>query len=386
MFDNLFSNMGTNNLLPYQAGSDTLSSRVIKEYEDADLIKKVETHQKNNEEFMTDLFKELNDQIEHLNKLKSEKNLSSAEKTIAILVRYNFQIEAILSEGKARNIKIYTTEGGDLYRLQPTIDLYKLVQALSTPTDINALLNLINSNYVALKLDYAGIGGLTQDEKLHELLNVLDKFFELRMGKKWSDLVKELYSRPILIVLRDIYENTRPWRRYSNEMDKQFYRQNYECLLEEIVQRYSRDYLTLNMINNLLAINITTYQDRPARDLTDDQTDEIKVICMTVHKSKGLEFGTVILPYTAEQIDRLKENRNIVNYDNGHLAFSVSLGGMQICNSYFNPSWESMEVAKDEARILYVAMTRAIRNFVWFSDLDTLGRLTWKSLLEVDNA
>ena len=385
-FDDLFSNMGTNKLLPYSTGSDTLSSRIIKEYDDDDLIKQVETHEKNNEEFMDALFKELNDQITHLNQIMSEKNLNNAEKTIAILVRYNHQIENIISAGKARNIKIYTTEGGDLYRLQPSIDLYKLIQALSSPTDVNTLLNLTNSNYVSMKLDYAGLGGLSQEEKLRELLNILDEYFLRRMGRKWSDLVKELYSRPILIVLRDIYESSQPWKRYSKDEEQLFYRQNYECLLEEVVQRYSRDYLTLNMINNLLTINITTYQDRPSRDLTDEQTDEIKIVCMTVHKSKGLEFGTVILPYTSEQIDHLKDNRNIVNYDKGHLAFSVALGDLQICNSYFNPSLESVEVARDEARILYVAMTRAIRNFVWFSDLDTIGSLTWKTLLEVNKA
>ena len=386
MFDEIFNNMGSTKLLPYNTGSDTLSSRIRKEYDDAELIRKVETHQKNNEEFMDALFKELDNQVEQLNKLKSQTSLSNAEKTIAVLVRYNFQIENIITEGKARNIKIYTTEGGDLYRLQPSMDLYKLVQALSSPTDISALLNLINSNYVSMRLEYAGLGGLSQEEKLNEVLNVLDEYFMRCMERNWGDLVKELYSRPILIVLRDIYENTQPWRRYASEDGKLFYRQNYECLLEEIVQRYSRDYLTLNMINNLLAINITTYQDRPSRDLEAEQTDEIKIVCMTVHKSKGLEFGTVVLPYTSEQIDRLKENRSIVNYDNDHLAFSVALGDIQICNSYFNPQWESMEVAKDEARILYVAMTRAIRNFVWFSDMDTVGSLTWKSLLEVNKA
>lgn len=98
MFDDLFGNMGANNLLPYSAGSDTLSSRIIKEYDDSELVKKVEIHQKNNEEFMTALFNEINDQVAHLNKLKTEKSLSSSEKTIAILVRYNYQIENIITE------------------------------------------------------------------------------------------------------------------------------------------------------------------------------------------------------------------------------------------------------------------------------------------------
>ena len=58
------------------------------------------------------------------------RKLSADEKTIAILVRENWQAELIRKEGKAQNFTVITNTGGDLYSSAPALDLMALVNAL----------------------------------------------------------------------------------------------------------------------------------------------------------------------------------------------------------------------------------------------------------------
>ena len=54
-----------------------------------------------------------------------------------------------------------------------------------------------------------------------------------------------------------------------------------------------------------------------------------------------------------------------------------------IVNIYeFDEKLEISEKMKEESRILYVAMTRTIRNLVWFNDLDSCPEYSWADFLE----
>ena len=90
IFDVIFTKMGAQGLLPYE-NEDHLKSRVIKEYTDELLVRKVETHGKDKEKFIEDLFNEIRFQKKEIEKLSKQKKLSKEEMTIAILVRYNYQ-------------------------------------------------------------------------------------------------------------------------------------------------------------------------------------------------------------------------------------------------------------------------------------------------------
>lgn len=383
-FDWVFTGMGEAGYLPYNRNKDSLVSHIQKEYSSEELFKCVPVDSSDKKQFYDDVFSELSRQIDMLAKLSKQKKLSAEEKTIAILVRKNREAAQIVSQGKARGFHVITSEGGDLYRQQSTQDLFKLVQALSLPTDVNSLLSLLKSNYVNIKLDYIALAGLNEEEKLTAIKGILDEYFQIIMKKDWNGIIASFQSEPVLIVLREIYEAAQPWKKYSrDDTSRIHYMQNYECMLENIIQQHAGEYLTLNMVFKTLEINITTYQDKESRDISHDN-DEIRVVCMTVHKSKGLEYGTVMLPYTAEQINKFKSGSITTSLDHGKLGYSVALGKVQIQNGYFNENIETRETAYEESRILYVAMTRAIRNFVWFKDAKNQKPVCWGGLLEVE--
>ena len=143
-------------MLPYDEKIDRLESQILNHCTESDLVRKIDTHMKDKDSFYKDLFDELEYQESRLQELNSNTALSNEEKTIAILVRYNWQIRDVVKEAEKRNISVKVTEGGDLYRLISSRDLYKLVMGITHPCDKTYIANLIESNYVSLPVNIFG--------------------------------------------------------------------------------------------------------------------------------------------------------------------------------------------------------------------------------------
>lgn len=385
IMDEIFQGMGASDWLPYTFDADHLVSNLSVGAKEEELFECVSFHGKNDEqlEVLLGLLKREKGKIIELEKTRK---LSKEEKTIAILVRENWQIETIIKGCKEldEEIEIETKVGGDLYQLDSTIDFCKLLMALTNPDDPVYLVNFIESNYVDMPLWYQGLQNEEKNVQTEKLVEALDKYFMARMNKSWNGLVAYAQANPVLVVLKTIFETLQPWNKYSDDIDKQrFYKSNYELLIEKIIKSYSVDYLTLTVIANSIQINILTKQQELARTVAEDQTG-IKFLCTTVHKAKGLEYGTVILPFTAQAIDNLKKANTDVNYSNSKLAYSIKVDeNKKDWNSNYDSQEEIGQRICEEARILYVALTRAIRNCIWMKDADKKSNMSWSRFLEV---
>ena len=311
------------------------------------------------------------------------KTLSPEERTVAILVRSNWQVEGIIKEANKRKVNVEIKSGGDLFQLESTQDLYKLLLAIENSTNPVYLVNFIESNYTDLKLDYQKYHGMSEIEKLQSLQKVLDEFFLLRMKKRWKEILDEVYTQPVLYALKHIYDALEPWKIYSHNTSAQaFYMSNYDYLLEKIVKFSRIDTLTINQIAKYLEINILTRQQELARTLNVDE-DGIHIMCTTVHKSKGLEYGTVVLPYTAEDISDIRKVKLDANYSKSKFSYTVLFENkVRERNSNYNEDMEKEEQIAEETRILYVALTRAIRNCVWIMNIDKNVPISWGTMLE----
>ena len=385
MMDGIFQGMGTNNWMPYSYDYDHLVSELECGADDNDLFRCVPYHGKNDDQMKTllELLKQEHDRIIEIEKTRK---LSAEEKTIAILVRENWQIDNIIKGCKEldEKIEIETKVGGDLYQLDSTLDFGKLLLALSNPDNPVYLINFMESNYVAGSFKYQGLQNCSKEEQIEKTTILLDEYLKVRMGKTWKELLSYVQANPILVVLKTIYDSLQPWVNYSEDEHKQrFYRTNYDLMIEKIIKSYSVDYLTLTVITNAIQINILTRQQEMARG-TNEDTSGIKYLCTTIHKAKGLEYGTVILPYTGQAIDNLKKANADVNYTNSKLSYSIKVSeNKKDNNSNYDPQEEIGQRICEEARILYVAMTRAIRNCIWMKDLDKHTSMSWSHFLEV---
>lgn len=385
VMDEIFQGMGASAWLPYVYDADHLVSNLNGGANENELFECVPYHGKNDEqlEVLLGLLKREKNKIIELEKTRK---LSKEEKTIAILVRENWQIEEIIKGCKEldEEVEIETKVGGDLYQLDSTIDFCKLLMALTNPDDPVCLVNFIESNYIDMPLWYQGLQNEEKQSQTSKLVEALDKYFMARMNRTWNGLVAYVQANPVLVVLKTIFETLQPWNKYSEDLDKQrFYKSNYELLIEKIIKSYSVDYLTLTVIANSIQINILTGQQELARATTEDETG-IKFLCTTVHKAKGLEYGTVILPFTGQAIDNLKKANTDVNYSSSKLAYSIKVDeNKKDCNSNYDSQEEIGQRICEEARILYVALTRAIRNCIWMKDTDKKSNMSWSKFLEV---
>lgn len=354
-FDGIFSKMGSRGYLPFLQGRDSLSSSIDTFLPAHDLITKLEYE--GDEQRMDALFAEIERQKDIIKYLSTHHKLTSKDMMIAILVRDNWQIHDILEEAKVRGEFIETQVGGDLYQLTPALDLYKLVLALLNPRDPVCLFNLIDSNYIGIDLDIQGLHGLDREVQVSKLIEVLNQYFIGKLNRNWEQIISDTKIQPILMLLRNIYEGCQPWFCYSdNENEQKFYNANYELVLEKIIKTYSVDYLTLNVIEHSMHINIITKQEELARNV-ENETDDIRVICTTVHKAKGLEYGCVIMPYMGMDIASMKKADLDVYVENDKLAYGIRIGDEpnKKYNSNYDISQEQTERVNEESRVLYLA-------------------------------
>ena len=384
-FDKAFFYMNRINLLKYEQTTDALRGVKVNNIRDDLLVQPVPYHNSdriNSTEYYDMLFNAIAVQKQRIASEMETKELSKNERTIAILTRGNRQIAEILKEAKKRDVIIESDNNSDLYRLAPSIDLCRLTSALCNPYNPTYLFDLIHSRNVNVIFDVRSILGKTDEEKTAVFIDCLDKFFVSAMGKTWKELIRDIQNEPVLKTLRLIYEATKPWKAYSpsDEYMQEYYRANYELVFEELSRMNKKNYLTLDSINESLHINIMTGTEAKSREI-DTDTKDIRVICLTVHKSKGLEYGAVIMPATDAKIDEQHKNGLEVSYIDGKIGYCLSANGNQYSNSFYESKTEIKEMMMEETRILYVAMTRAIDSFIWFINLDAKGN-NWGEMLK----
>lgn len=340
-----------------------------------------------------------------------EKNgsiLSKKEKEIAILVRENWQAELIKKEGKSKNVEVITNTGGDLYMSAPALDMLTLANALLHYDEADYLYALISSNFIGGGVSKAQMysmrvektekkwrkAKLNEADQTEELIKRINKELaesELEDGKwsRWSNIIRALRTTPVLQVLRKIYCVLKPWVKYGleNHARQYYYRANVDLLFEELIQSSNKDSLSINSLVDILSANIVSQKNVDSRVLETDNTTDVVIRCVTVHKAKGLEYGSVILPYCSNQINRMKRtdiNVSVIHKDITKVGYQIKYDEDHLTatfqNDYFDENLEKSERMREEARILYVAMTRAIRSFSWIS-VDGKNNDCWQNLI-----
>lgn len=419
IFDISFSDWGkrtANNdpLLEYKSNgeSDKDTDRLVgmKKYNSGvakkEFYKKITISEEN--ERMSALFEEVNRQKARIEERISSATrkgeiLDEAQRDIAILVRENWQADIIRKEGRKRNIQVVTNTGGDLYMSEPAIDLLKLANALVHYDEADYLYSFVASNFISGEPSKAMMYQIRVNEKSSwkrkktedtsqskELLKLINTQLSSRVAinpPSWNQIVLSIRTRPILQVLRTVYAILKPWENYGNGDYRQevYYKENVDLLFEEIISSSNSESLSLHALVDILNINIITQKNVDSR-VPEHKSNDVVVRCVTVHKSKGLEYGSVILPYCSFAMDHMK--RVDLNVSTHHRNNGVEIGyqikvperNEKIQNSYFDENVERDERKREETRILYVAMTRAIETFSWIVLRDKKS-VSWQDLI-----
>ncbi|MPM52734.1 RecBCD enzyme subunit RecB [bioreactor metagenome] len=285
---------------------------------------------------------------------------------------------------------------------QPALDMMTLVNALLHFDEADYLYNLVTSNFFSLDIPKSNLyeirtkirsegwrAKVDENEQTNYLIHFMNLMLANTVGKenKWEYIIKSLRTKPILQAIREIYSTLEPWRNYCDDPWKQHYYQlNVDLLFEQLINSCNIDKLTINTLQEHLYNSIVSQVSVDSRTPPPDNT-EIPIQCITVHKAKGLEYGHVILPFCSSPIDSIKKSKLHICTEKVdhkvHIGYSLCIGesGAPVQNDYYDEVVEKAEQCREETRILYVAMTRAIRSFSWI-ELQGKNNLSWQSLIE----
>lgn len=292
--------------------------------------------------------------------------------------------------------------GGGFFLSQPVRNFHSLVLALLFPN---------NGKYIANLLD--GPYGQVESFLLPQLLEI-GRYRTETVGilKEATTFPFEKYQRllsyqPVLAVLRTIINDRKPYnwifsrkldelrttysKEYSEEQlikeakdETRKYQLTIGKLFEMLHQRFSEDFVSLNQIVDWLKIQIATNRDE--EDVTFEPTsgglDHVHIL--TGHRAKGMEYHTVIIPFT-ERPFTSSFSKIIFDDQKQRAGWSINKPGYEMRhNDYFTKltSHDDKESIKEETRLLYVAMTRAKNELVLIRNLkNDAFHWTWSKLL-----
>lgn len=319
----------------------------------------------------------------------------NCEDRIAILVRTNYQAMQIKQICADVGIEVSVAGGGALYKIDPTVDLLKLLKALKHNGSALELFNLYTTSYVKESIDKMKIDALDDKEKIDYFYNNLPKSL-----LNWKEYLERLRLEPVLKVVRDIIEEAKPWAIFAGKMSvdeeekrryRDFYINNLDQLFEKIALSSNLSYLTINSIINFLELMVLTRQEEEERSTVGTEQQAKKILCATVHKVKGLQYEHVILPYCSYDVSGKKVRGDVdLIYSENKVGYAVrsNTEDDEIFQNNHYCDFKSDEEKlrrEEEIRVLYVAMTRAIKSFSYYcvGNVRTKGTSkNWKQFLE----
>lgn len=322
--------------------------------------------------------------LNELNKVVDDTNEQVEEGmsvTIAILCRKNHQVDTIASilEKSSFKGKFVSTKKGNLFQSEAANDLSCFISLLLYPNDQQ------------IKSEVAATPFLSKYKNLSERFlswqNSSD-FFTEEENLHLIELINELRYLPFLSLMRrelaDPKFKMNLIRRGSDSdletsNDLKDYATKYyselNLILEKIGNTFGTGTASIVEIGNWLSLQIKTNHEADS-DSIDDRG--LKILVTTIHKSKGLEYDHVLLPYL-DDIFFVRDEDLIISSD---FTFFVTNYLEDAKKSYRKiRNDECSRLRGEETRLLYVAMTRAKHSLGLFIS-NTCGLNTMAGILK----
>jgi len=301
------------------------------------------------------------------------------EGSVCVLTRTNAQVREVVHHLQEMKVPSIAETKGDFYRHSAVRDFYALVRALIYTERLQEWILLEGSVYGPNQISYKEVvkAYTPNDDFLMNLLEQSEWF------KTFQEYAMNAQTSQPMQVIHQIIEEMKPHLKYA----RQYYRNllsddlGQEQLLQVAKHQANEYEANLNKLIYLLqkqftnqAMTLIAMEEflhyKMATDTVEDQisfnTDEslCAVRVMTVHKSKGLEFDTVILPFTDSKFENYNANQFILKKEGDQYDFGYDIKldhQVEVRNDHYQSlrGEESSELIGEETRLLYVACTRA---------------------------
>ncbi|HAT1795538.1 TPA: AAA family ATPase [Legionella pneumophila] len=305
-------------------------------------------------------FKNREHEAKHLIQIINNELNSNPEQTIAVLVRTRTQLPAIISLLRQNNIPYQGTDIDLLANLVHLRDVWSLAHALLFPGNRLSWLSVLHSPYVGLGLsDIHRIAQYNSRKSIYHNLLHLDKIQDIsEEGRFRANFFIQVMSQALLCRshsrLSDWIANTLKNLHVEKILDKT--QLNDLEQLWVLLDQYEKEGRIPDMNEFLNEFN----------KLYAQQTAPSRLQIMTIHKSKGLEFDTVILPGLGAQTSRgdspMLRWLNLPTQHHGNLLLVSPIKSAQQDNCPLYDYLDQLDEEKsgyEAQRLLYVAVTRA---------------------------
>ncbi len=277
-------------------------------------------------------------------------------KDMAVLVRTNLEAKDIQAALSNAMIPCYLSKTGSVFDAPQAMELHDLLWAVFRPDHPGFVKAALNASVFGFNPD--DLAGLSQTE----IWQWQDRF------RHWKHLWE---SRGFIAMIQDLLHCPEGLLDPASEMDDRGLT-NFYHLVELISQTALNRHLSLFYL-------LKWYQAQLFVDTREETEDELRlesdrnaVAIVTIHKSKGLEYPVVYLPYLWSG-SRPKTGEPVLFHDpDNHFRLCQDLRGQ----GYQGPDTQGMDRSADQhrtedfaeqRRLLYVAVTRAsaLCRIVW---------------------
>ncbi|WP_163971081.1 UvrD-helicase domain-containing protein [Oceanobacillus halotolerans] len=289
----------------------------------------------------------------------------------AILVRSNREVNQLAAICDENKIYYTADKDGDFFRSLPVREFYMLIRRFTHPTVWKNRYALHLSSYGERSIEVNQILEHFSDDKqyIQPMLEKVDMIYHHYQG--------ELTKRPVFEVLADVIEEVQPAQNYAQrferdrkhlykeairgpqlEVMKKEYQLNLDHLFYMLKNELKDTVPTLPKLEKVLRLKMNTDRSESKLFVEDNEMDRLTI--MTVHKAKGLEFDYVFLPYTKNTFDKFAKTDVIMDEDKVGYKTFIEKGKIFSNDAYQQfRSEEKVENIGEEARLFYVALTRA---------------------------
>lgn len=329
--------------------------------------------------------------------VRSGKKKVSEKTKVAVLVRGNKKAAEIAELCRAEGMTVVLNSDKPFFLSQAVRDFYAMISSYIFVDQPIHIYNYLMTPYAV----YDDVISVTEMERLKGDQKALNEYLQkFTANTSWHKYQKEFRIRPVLSVIKDIVENENVIENYialdkdhmygddwteakKNRqalIDAKSYQMNFDKLMEMIQQRMDGEFATLYDIYVYLSLMISSNREEmePDIEMVDDYTS---VYIMTVHKSKGLEYDTVIMPAMNGNLIPREQTTILVNDKKIAWYYKKNTSGHM--NSVWYDELRKEAVRKgveEETRMLYVAMTRAVNKLIMLvNNWDTYE--SWSSLI-----
>jgi len=325
-----------------------------------------------------DLLDKLIEKVESSEKVPTEKD------RVVLLTRTNFELNNLAEIFMRRKVPAKIKKDGSFFTSETVRDFYTLISSYMFADEPKYIFHYLLTPYAG-EIKPMDIHIMEQFSGNKDMLT--DYLGHFLKQTNWEKYYKDFRLYPVMAVIKhiidsepivDYYIMHSKRRKLDMGWDEKRinaatrseaiqYQANLEKLLTILQSELGGDKVSLYDVYHYLQLQIAT--NRSVNEPDVDSGDDYKtILCMTVHKSKGLEFESVMIPFTGRKFPASLNTEILIDPLTKEVGWNYELDrfGVQMKNDlYEKMKWKDiLKTRAEETRVLYVAMTRAINNLV----------------------